>query len=367
MTGGFTPERLTFARSRCGKTRSAVAREVGVSPRMLAHYEAGDHAPSSDTLRRLARALDVRESFFAAPPLADIVPGEVYFRAFSKMSAVKRDSALASGALAIELSRWMDDRMHLPASDVPIYERGADTPEIAARRLRLEWEMGYVKIRNVVHLVESHGVKVFSLPAHLDDIDAFSFWWQGVPYMLLNTRKSAERGRFDVAHELGHLVLHGAYDAPGGREREWEANRFAAAFLMPEDDVLASGLRQASVDSILTAKKRWGVSAMALTHRLHELGIITDWLYASTCRRLSQLGYRNGEPDPEPMRRESSQVLDKAFALLRQRGFTSTAIAEELSIHPETLHELVFGLVLTPMAGGRDGGGRRASVLRAVE
>ncbi|MDQ3457377.1 MAG: ImmA/IrrE family metallo-endopeptidase [Actinomycetota bacterium] len=87
------------------------------------------------------------------------------------------------------------------------------------------------------------------MPEHLADVDAFSFWWKGTPFVLLNTRQSAERGRFDAVHELGHLVMHSDYDLPRGRERELEANRFAAAFLMPEQDVLACGLRNANASS----------------------------------------------------------------------------------------------------------------------
>jgi len=355
----FTPERLVFARSRAGITRTALAKVIGVSPRTLANYEKGEFAPSDETIGRLALELGVPEVFFSAPPISEVGTGEVHFRALTKMSATKRDSALASGSIAIELSNWLDEKLHLPAADVPAYERGSDDPETTAQRLRLEWEMGYSKVRNVIHLLEAHGVRIFSLPEHLVDVDAFSFWWDGTPYMLLNTRKSPERGRFDAAHELGHLVMHGAYDVPSGREREWEANRFAAAWLMPEADVLASGLRNASVERILEAKTRWGVSAMALTHRLHELGVISDWSYTSACRRLTQLGYRGGEPDKKPSPRESSQVLEKAFALLRQHGLSATTIARDLSIHPEALHELVFGLVLTPVAGGNSGSGRR--------
>ena len=368
MSLEFTADRLAFARSRAGKTRASLAKEVAISPRMLAHYEAGDHVPSEEMIDKLSKALGVPGAFFAAPPIAEVGAGDVHFRALSKMSAIKRDAALASGSLAIELSAWLDERMHLPAPLVPVYDRGASAPETSARRLRLEWDMGYAKIRNVVHLVEAHGVRVFSLPSHLADVDAFSFWWKGTPYMLLNTRKSAERGRFDVAHELGHLVMHGAYDVPTGREREWEANRFAAAFLMPEDAVLASGLRNPSLETILAAKKRWGVSAMALTHRLHELGVITDWTYTSTCRRLSQMGYRSGEPDPDPAPRESSQVLDKAFALLRDRGITASTIARDLAVHSESVRELVFGLVLTSIDGGRTGDSQsRQPTLRLVD
>jgi hypothetical protein len=49
---------------------------------------------------------------------------------------------------------------------------------------------------------------VFSLALDAAEVDAFSMWRQSTPYVFLNTKKSAEHGRFDAAHELGHLVLH---------------------------------------------------------------------------------------------------------------------------------------------------------------
>jgi Zn-dependent peptidase ImmA (M78 family) len=167
---------------------------------------------------------------------------------------------------------------------------------------------------------------------------------------VLNTCKNAERGRFDVAHELGHLVIHSDYDLPRGREREFEANRFAAAFLMPEEDVLACRLRNAGPEQVIAAKRRWGVAAMALTHRLHELGLTTDWTYTATCRRLSQLGYRSSEPDGDV--RETSKLLEKAFLVLREGGLRLPEVARELHLHTATLRELLFGLVLTSVDGG---------------
>lgn len=367
MTGTFTPERLLFARNREGLTQTRLAKLADVSPRSIAHYESGDHVPGPEVVERFAAALNVPVSFFAAAPLEVIEPEAASFRALSKMGAAKRDAALTSGALAMSLSAWLEERLRLPAPAVPRYERGALDPESSARRLRNEWELGFAKVSNVVHLLEAHGVRVFSLPEHLADVDAFSFWWKGTPFVLLNTRKSAVRGRFDAAHELGHLVMHADHDMPRGRERELEANRFAAGFLMPEEDVLASGLRNGGVEAILAAKGRWGVSAAALAHRLHELGMTSDWTYHSTFRRLSQLGYRSGEPDDEgQVPRERSQALEKAFGLLKERGIRQTDVARELHVHPETLRSLLFGLVLTPMSGRSESVGGRAQ-LRAVE
>lgn len=362
----FTSERLVFARNRAGLSRMALAREVGVSPRTIANYEDGSHSPAPEVVDKLASTLGVPIAFFYAPPLEEVSVGAVSFRALTKMSASRRDAALACGAIAIQINDWLEQRLNMPAPDVPTYDPAAADPSTAAQRLRFEWELGYAPLSNMVHLLESHGVRVFSLPEELVDVDAFSFWWKGTPFILLNTRKSFERGRFDVAHELGHLVMHSDYDLPRGREKEIEANRFAAALLMPEEDVLASGLRNAGPREVLQAKGRWRVAAMALTHRLHELGVTSDWTYTSTCRRLAQMGYRSGEPDNATSPRETSQVLDKAFTLLKQRGIRQSDVAADLHISLDMMRSLLFGLVMTPLEGSNHGSTGPTATLRLV-
>ncbi|WP_279580063.1 ImmA/IrrE family metallo-endopeptidase [Fodinicola feengrottensis] len=136
--------------------------------------------------------------------------------------------------------------------------------------------MGERPIGNILHLLEAHGARIYSLTVENNDLDALSFYWHWQPYIFLSTTKSGERGRFDAAHELGHLVLHGEHEVPHRPSAEVEANRFAAAFLMPRASVLAHGLNDATVDRILTAKQTWKVAAMALTHRLHELDLLTE-------------------------------------------------------------------------------------------
>ncbi|GAA4748342.1 ImmA/IrrE family metallo-endopeptidase [Nocardioides endophyticus] len=349
MNDVFNPSRLAFARRRLGCTATFLAAAAEVSPRALAYYESGERVPDDGATRRLAAALDVPLTFFFAPQLDELEPDAASFRALSKMSARMRDAALASGSIGIGLNAWLEERMRLPEVAVPTYERGSVDPGSAAQRLRFEWNLGYARVANTVHLLEARGVRVFSLPPRLSDVDAFSFWWRGRPFVFLNTTKSYERGRFDAIYELAHLVLHADYDLPRGRDRELEANRFAAAFLMPEDEMLAARLRNANVNRILEAKERWGVSAMALTHRLHGLGITSDWMYATTCRRLSELGYRRGEPDGV-VARESSQLLSKAVRLLRERGLQPQRIARDLHVHPEALNELLFGLTMTTVS-----------------
>ena len=66
--------------------------------------------------------------------------------------------------------------------------------------------------------------------------------------MFLNTFKSAERSRFDAAHELAHLILH-KHGAPNGQEAEKQADTFAGSFLMPRASVLASAPRSPTISA----------------------------------------------------------------------------------------------------------------------
>src|SRR5690242_180663 len=87
-----------------------------------------------------------------------------------------------------------------------------------------------------------------------------------------------------VARQLWQpaLPIHAgplAHGSPQGREAEREANNFASAFLMPRASVLAHAPRLTTIDHLIKLKKYWGVSAAALTYRLHAVGVLSDWHY----------------------------------------------------------------------------------------
>lgn len=232
------------------------------------------------------------------------------------------------------------------ADPAAIFQSAAD---FYVRYRPKRWGLGVAPVTNMVHLLEAHGVRVFSLAPEHASVDAYSFWRGDVPYVLLNTMKSGERGRFDAAHELGHLVLHGHTRTHLGPQAEAEANDFASALLMPASSVLARVPAGANVTQILQAKRVWKVAAMALTYRLHDLGMLRSWQYRETCIELSQRGYRKGEPNG--ISRESSQVLRKVLTTLRHKGITIRHIADDLRLTTDELNGYLFGLVVTAVAG----------------
>jgi len=344
----LTPSRLILARKRRGMTLVELSAATEVSVRSLSAYENGRQTPSPGVLRRLAAALDMPVEFLQAGDVDEIPVDAISFRAISKLTAGQRDTARGAGRIALLLAEWIEQRFHLPEAQVPSLP--TLDPETAAEVVRARWGLGVAPLGSLVRLLEAHGVRVFSLAAECAAVDAFSFYWRQTPYVLLNTTKSGERGRFDAAHELGHLVLHSEHHVPHGPDAEQEANRFAAAFLMPRASVLAHGLNNATIDRILVAKQTWRVAAMALTHRLHELDLLTDWGYRTACVDLSRRGYRTSEPGG--ITRETSPLLDSVLQAVRADGSAPADIARDLHLTVAELNRHVFGLVPTAIDGG---------------
>ena len=115
----------------------------------------------------------------------------------------------------------------------------------------------------------------------------------------VNSSHSPTRQRFSIAHEIGHLLLHSNEEVhidekrPLGRRDELssqavdaseiEANQFAAELLMPESLVhesvnnLANDDPDTSVEEAIEELARtFGVSQLAMTHRLTNLRIISS-------------------------------------------------------------------------------------------
>lgn len=348
MTEQFCPARLTLARRRRGFTKRAFGDAIDRTERAIVRYERGDRVPDAQTMQLLSKQLRFPIAFFFRSPQETISGNDVSFRSLSKLRAPNRERALAGAELVLDLVDWIDARFILPRVDLPNL-RPQLSPEAAADALRTRWGLADKPVSNMVHLIEAKGIRVFSLADDCAEVDAFSFWRGDQPFVMLNTLKSAERGRFDAAHELGHLVLH-RHGEPNGRAAEREADDFASAFLMPRSSLLAYAPQVTTISNIVEAKHYWNVSAMALVRRMHSVGLISDWYYRQLCIQMTGLGYRKTEP--ESRSRELSLALAKVFAELRSTGVTRVDVARELEWPMDELRALVFQLVVGELEGG---------------
>lgn len=334
----FNPNRLSIARKRRMLNKKGFAEKIGVAQHTVIRWEKGNtDAPTRENVEAFAKTLGFPVEFFYQPDIDEAL--DASFRNQTTMSAAHRDAALAAGSMGFLISDWVEERFALPEINVPdlsLYE-----PEMAARMLRQEWGLGERPISNMLQLLESKGVRVFSLAENTLAINAYSLWRKGKPYVFLNTIKSAEASRFDAAHELCHLVCHQDGQMTG-REAEDQANKFASAFLMPRADVLATIPRARSIEQLIKAKARWRVSVAALNYRLHKLGVTSDWSFRDLCIELAKRGYNKQEP--AGIEREKSVVWQKVLKALWAEKTTQAHIARDLFIPESEVNDLIFGV-----------------------
>ncbi|KAA8733217.1 ImmA/IrrE family metallo-endopeptidase [Acinetobacter qingfengensis] len=357
----FNMSRFDLARQRRGLTKRELAHRLDVTDRTISNWYSNQEVDDR-ILQKAAEILDFPVNFFYGDDFEKVEAQAVSFRALSKMTAKKRDMAISQTILAEMLSKWIDQNFDLPAPDVPdLHELRNDVsidnfqsldeidedneqyylefsfPEICAETLRKAWGLGEQPIGNLIALLESKGIRVFSLTNDAQDVDACCRWTNDRPFIFLNTSKTAERCRFDLAHELGHLVMHKHGVVEGIQEQE--ANAFASAFLMPRRSISAEPIRSPSLKSIVMKKSIWRVSAAALTYRYHKLGIISTWNATSIYKQLAQRGKNN---EPNPIAHETSLLLDKVFQALSDEKFQLSELTNALNITLEEINNLTF-------------------------
>lgn len=339
----FSPSRLTLARQRRGWTMVELFERSGLSTRSLSEYEAGRGSPTAENVERLSFALGFPASFFLSEEAVPLFPsprrGEdpytaspASFRSHYRIPSRDRERVLAAGLIAVMFAEQINQRFTMPPPAIPEFDLDQNLslkPETVAEAVRSLWGLGAGPINNMVHLLEAKGVRVFRLVEELKEVDAFAFWRSNTPYVILNTTKSGERSRFDAAHELGHLVMHRHRDVCG-RDAEEEANRFAAAFLLPKESFRKSCPTAPVLDYLLGLKPGWKVSVAAMVKRGQDMGIFSEWQARQAWIEISRRGWRTKEPNPLP--HEYSQAYAKIQALLTRRGKTFRDIADELHL-----------------------------------
>jgi Zn-dependent peptidase ImmA (M78 family)/DNA-binding XRE family transcriptional regulator len=338
-------KRLTIARQRKGYSRPELAAELGVTSRTIGGWESGALVPE-DRIETLVRILGFPRSFLELSDPASVSTGAVSFRSLSRKTASQRDAALAMCDLAVDLSAWLDPRFGRNIVDIP--DLSSEEPDFAADLLRRDWGLGIAPISNLVHLLEAKGVRLFALPANCREIDACSFWYDDIPFMLVDTTRSAERIRFNLAHELGHLLLH-RHGAPVGQVAEKEANFFASSFLITIGSIQRNLPREMTIEAIVRLKARWGVSAAALAYRLNKIGYLRDWNYKSMVIEMRRRKYHEVEPSPIP--HEQSYVLDVVLKTLLSKGISLKSVAQETHLPHAEVVGLMQGLAPVAISG----------------
>lgn len=320
-------------------TKTRLAKIIGVTPQAIAQYESGINVPAPEHVHTIADELHFDSKFFYDDDLDQIPLDGISFRSRRAMTAAVRDRTLACSHMAASLvSFQISRRFRLPASAVP--DLTTEQPQIAADFLRAHWQLGRGPVASMLHVLEAHGVEVYWFDEESPHVDAVSFWRDDKPFILVSQRmRGGERVRFDLAHELGHLVLHRNVVELDSRDVEMSANQFAAAFLLPERQFRLECPMFPTLRQFLQLKPRWKTSIQAMIYRSRELGLLSVYHYQRLFKDLSAKGWRTSEPCQ--IAYEESAIHRDIFERLASRDIWTDDIAAELHIRTSDLCTLI--------------------------
>jgi len=241
--------------------------------------------------------------------------------------------------------------VQFPGWDMPnrVEELEPNFIEKLASRVRAYWSLGDGPISDVTLLAENKGIVVSRISLGSTALDAYSGWCKAAerPYLILSSDKdSSLRSRYDVAHELGHLILHREIGAVSINNRathrlvEAQAHRFASAFLVPAQP-FADDLYVPTLDALRVLQNKWRVSVAMLVYRVQELDLVSEEQGKRLWINCTRRGWRTNDPLDSKLHPEEPRVLRRAFQLLVEKRIQSRdQIKSSIPLNVSDIEEL---------------------------
>lgn len=341
----FYGVRLKEALQFRGMKMTELANLTGISKQSLSNYANESNVPPYENVLKIASSLEFPTDYFMTEDLCTTATDNSYFRSQAAATKTAQRAQVIKMEYVAKMYDALLDYIDWPELSLPEISfkqnddlAEVDTPEMfeqieeVANQVRRQWRLGTGPIDNFQFVLESHGIIVTSSKCVASEIDAFSQKVrigkgreQGYVYIIAVAvgEKPIERLRFDMAHELGHILLHPweesneDLDKDAFNAREKQANMFASALLLPRRTFTRDIAAYATeLDYYRHLKRKWRISIQAMMYRTRQLGIITGNQFSYMMRQVSKNGWRKHEPGDVPGYLNSTifqGAIDKLF------------------------------------------------------
>lgn len=334
MTKGINelqPKRLEQALAARQLSKAQLASLVGVTASTVTKWCQGTQKPEAETFDRIASVLNFQPHWFTRADLPAVSPP--LYRSNASALKTARAKLEAHAALTQECAYLFSEHIDFPQVNLPIRdfrdpEEISDSDiEFAAEECRRLWQLGSGPIQDLMLAAEGAGIIVVREETEITAIEGLSAWSDVLfrPIILLSSDKAnGFRSRFDLAHEIGHLILHKNIPRAEERDRhnqmEKQAHRFAGALLLHAQTFASEVRIPPTLDNLLILKQRWGASVAAMTMRLHALGMLRDDEKLNLFKRRSARWGTKAEPFDDKWVPEKPRLLKRTIELLAEAG-----------------------------------------------
>ena len=329
-------------------TQTTLAEALGVDQTTVAHIERGTRQPSSELLDALVAVLRLPAKFFHQNPAPPLSQGTLLFRAKSGVGKRTINRARAQAQIVFEMALKLADK----ATTIPVRLPRASDPIEAAGVIRRLTGAGDGPFPHLMRATERLGVLIVPLP-DCDLCDAFAVWAgtnSDIPVIGFVPGKAPDRSRMNIAHELGHLILHRAVIGTSAT-MEREAYQFAAELLLPARSITPDlNTEKLTLFRLAVLKKKWHVSIQAAARRARELQFISDRQYRYLMQQLSRHGWRTAEPNFGRLEVERPRALRKMVEVIYGDNPNWGDIGRELSLPADFLQEITEAYAPAPGA-----------------
>jgi Zn-dependent peptidase ImmA (M78 family)/transcriptional regulator with XRE-family HTH domain len=347
----FIGENLTNLRIMHGYSRKQLSEMLGVTEQAVWQYENAYTAPKMQIVNELKRIFDVKSKYFytkdmlarhMTPANVDVL--NIAYRS-KILNVISKTQAEAKHVEYLDtFVNYITAKVSLPTlkiiklrEEVIEYLNYSEDDRITqinkvAQLARKRLGLALNSNDDLMFLIEKSGVFVFEKSIG-EEIDAYSLWTRNDRAFIIlgNLKRSAVRRNFDIAHELGHLLLHyrvefANLDRKEHKIIENEANLFAGAFLLPEDEFTLDMKYVSHItnpDAYLDLKKKWKTSLQVLGYRAAHLGIIAPKDHRNFYAAMHRKDYLKLEPLDELIPIQKPMKMKTIIDLVSNKGLVN--------------------------------------------
>lgn len=296
-------KRIKYYRLKNKMTKKSLAEAVGITPMAITYYENNERKPNMDTLKLLAKALNIRVTDFLANQASELCFSHGKFRKGSKLSCSEQDFIIESveeyfGRFFQVISFLGGTQILESPPRINTIPWNNDIDEAAASLRRYLGVAVTGPINRIVKILENKGILVYFI-----DIDNHSFSGMNgtvnnIPYVVINSNMTPARIRSTIVHE----VVHFAFEWPANlseKDEEALATSISGAFLFTHDDAFRElGYKRNYVSRAMTITCReYGISLYILVKRARICKIINETTEKDFYIKAGKAGWRISEPD----------------------------------------------------------------------
>lgn len=351
MPHQFNHNLLLLARQYRERSQSEVAKAAGLHQGHYSRMENGllPDGPSDDNVQRIAEVLQFPPSFFFEPDGLTGLPLSVHPMHRKKQSVGERAIRQMHAALNLRLFHLrrllsaVETKAELPLPWIDVDEGGG--PREIARKIRKAWMLPSGPIENLTACAERAGMLVvwcdFDAP-----VDGVAMRVSDLPpCIFLNRSSTADRMRFSLAHEIGHIIMHRVPT----ETMEDEANEFAGELLVPEKEFRRSLIGgRLTLERLAQQKAHWHVSMASLLYQAQSSGMYTDYQTQYLWKQIAMRGWRQREPEETDFEREEPQLFPSIISLhARDLGYGLEEFSLFLKCPANDLRQL-YGIQSSP-------------------